>query len=247
MSLPAITPQPAAAVVKPQHPNKKAKAETAPGAAPIKTPVPEAIVEEPRAAMPSIDEEAAVLSESGRAPHEEQARRRVTERLRAVDRLPPSHETLSLPILLSIESMYAELLTFTNDEQREACIRESFPNENHLRTALLALIELLDPNIDTRDPVIRDGDIDSLIKVVLFEERQRYEQGRNVARASMSSIPAGGPGRSAPRRGSHAARRSPRERRPPAGPQRRVGGRHRDRGRRRRDREAAVNRFSSEF
>jgi hypothetical protein len=41
---------------------------------------------------------------------------------------------------------------------------------------LLALIELLDPSIDTKDPVIRDADIDSLIKVVLFEERNRYEQ-----------------------------------------------------------------------
>jgi hypothetical protein len=190
----AATPGPAPVAVKPQHPNKK-KAEAA-GPAATATPVPslEPAADEPRASLPSIDEEAAPLPESGRAPHEEQARRRVTERLRAVDRLPPSHETLSLPILLSIESMYAELLTFTNDEQREACIRESFPNENHLRTALLALIELLDPNIDTRDPVIRDGDIDSLIKVVLFEERQRYEQGRNVGRQSMSSIPAAGGG-----------------------------------------------------
>jgi hypothetical protein len=190
----AATPGPAPAVVKPQHPNKKKAEAAASPAAAIATPVPgaEPIAEEPRASLPSIDEEVAPLPESGRAPHEEQARRRVTERLRTVDRLPPSHETLSLPILLSIESMYAELLTFTNDEQREACIRESFPNENHLRTALLALIELLDPNIDTRDPVIRDGDIDSLIKVVLFEERQRYEQGRNVGRGSMSSIPAAG-------------------------------------------------------
>jgi hypothetical protein len=181
---PAASPQPP--VAKPVHPNKKAaKAELA--------SAPEIIADEPRASMPSIDEDSGMIVESGRAPHEEQARRRVTERLRTVDRLPPSHETLSLPILLSIESMYAELLTFTNDEQREACIRESFPNENHLRTALLALIELLDPNIDTRDPVIRDGDIDSLIKVVLFEERQRYEQGRNIARTPISSVPAPGP------------------------------------------------------
>jgi len=186
----AVTPGPAPAAVKPPHPNKVAKA----AAKPEPELRPEPVLEEPpRAAMPSVDDDASLLSDSGRAPHEEQARRRVTERLRGVDRLPPSHETLSLPILLSIESMYAELLTFTNDEQREACIRESFPNENHLRTALLALIELLDPNIDTRDPVIRDGDIDSLIKVVLFEERQRYEQGRNVARTPTSSVPAPGP------------------------------------------------------
>ena len=37
--------------------------------------------------------------------------------------------------------------------------------------------------IDVNDPVIRDADADSLIKVVLFEERRRYEQGRSPAAA----------------------------------------------------------------
>ena len=111
-------------------------------------------------------------------PLEDEARRRVTQRLVVLDRLPPSHASLSLPILLSIESMYADLLTLGNDEEREACIRESFPNETHLRTAMLALIELLDPNVNTKDPVISEADVDSLMKVVLFEERQRYEQAR---------------------------------------------------------------------
>jgi hypothetical protein len=86
-------------------------------------------------------------------------------------------------MLLSIESMYADLLTASTDEAREMCIRDSFPNESHLTTALLALIELLDPSIDVNDPVIRDADADSLIKVVLFEERRRYEQGRSPAAA----------------------------------------------------------------
>ena len=63
-------------------------------------------------------------------PLEDEARRRVTQRLIVLDRLPPSHGSLSLPILLSIESMYADLLTLANDEEREACIRESFPNES---------------------------------------------------------------------------------------------------------------------
>jgi hypothetical protein len=111
-------------------------------------------------------------------PLEDEARRRVTQRLMVLDRLPPSHASLSLPILLSIESMYADLLTLGSDEEREACIRESFPNETHLRTAMLALIELLDPNVNTKDPVISEADVDSLMKVVLFEERQRYEQAR---------------------------------------------------------------------
>ena len=68
------------------------------------------------------------------------------------------------------------------------CIRDSFPNQQQLTTALLALIELLDPTIDVNDPVIKDADVDSLIKVVLFEERHRYEMQHPSAR------PAAGPG-----------------------------------------------------
>jgi hypothetical protein len=78
--------------------------------------------------------------------------------------------------------MYAELLSASTDEAREMCIRDSFPNEAHLSTALLALIELLDPSIDVNDPVIRDADAESLIKVVLFEERRRYEQANPAGR-----------------------------------------------------------------
>jgi hypothetical protein len=122
-------------------------------------------------------------------PLEDEARRRVTQRLIVLDRLPPSHASLSLPILLSIESMYADLLTLGNDEEREACIRESFPNESHLRTAMLALIELLDPNVNTKDPVISEADVDSLMKVVLFEERQRYEQARASGHSVASAPP----------------------------------------------------------
>jgi hypothetical protein len=119
---------------------------------------------------------------STRPPAEEEARRKVGERLAAINRLPPRHGELSTPILLSIESMYAELLSASTDEAREMCIRDSFPNEAHLSTALLALIELLDPSIDVNDPVIRDADAESLIKVVLFEERRRYEQANPAGR-----------------------------------------------------------------
>lgn len=132
---------------------------------------------------------------STRPPAEEEARRKVAERLAAINRLPPRHSELSTPILLSIESMYAELLTAPTDEAREMCIRDSFPNESHLSTALLALIELLDPSIDVNDPVIRDADAESLIKVVLFEERRRYEQANPAGRAAP---PPPGSKRSAP-------------------------------------------------
>ena len=116
-----------------------------------------------------------------------EARREVVERLVQLDRLPPSHESLPLPILLSIEGMYADLAEAADDEEREESIREAFPNESHLRTALIALIELLDPSINTGEPIIRDAEIDALIKVVLFEERRRDESrasGPAGARAS---------------------------------------------------------------
>jgi hypothetical protein len=123
---------------------------------------------------------------STRPPAEEEARRKVADRLAGINRLPPRHAELSTPILLSIESMYAELLSASTDEAREMCIRDSFPNEAHLSTALLALIELLDPSIDVNDPVIRDADAESLIKVVLFEERRRYEQANPSGRGPVS-------------------------------------------------------------
>jgi hypothetical protein len=94
--------------------------------------------------------------------------------------------------------MYAELLVASTDDAREMCIRDSFPNEAHLSTALLALIELLDPSIEVNDPVIRDADADSLIKVVLFEERRRYEQAHPAGRASGNPAPPGSGKRSVP-------------------------------------------------
>ncbi len=94
-------------------------------------------------------------------------------RLKEIDRLPPSAESLPLPVLLSIESMYAELEYAESDDEREELIRESFPNETLMRQAMLALIELLDPSIDTKDALIKDAEIDSLIKIVMFEERRR--------------------------------------------------------------------------
>lgn len=108
---------------------------------------------------------------------EDDVRRRVIERMRVIDRLPPGNAELSTPVLLSIESMYAELWALNDDDEREACIRESFPNDTLLRTAMLSLIELLDPSVDTHDPIIREADVSGLIKIVLFEERRRRDAG----------------------------------------------------------------------
>jgi hypothetical protein len=153
----------------------------------VLAPKKEDVKDEPK--KESDDDELDQLIQSTRPPAEEEARKRVVEKLTGLGRLPPRHDSLTTPILLSIESMYAELLTASSDDAREMCIRDSFPNQQQLTTALLALIELLDPTIDINDPVIKDADVDSLIKVVLFEERHRYEQAHPSARPA----PAAGP------------------------------------------------------
>lgn len=168
-------PKPSAAAVPP----KLEKVEKAEKVAAALQPAPEAGDQD------DVDQ----LMQSTRPPAEEEARKRVIEKLTAVGRLPPRHESLTTPVLLSIESMYAELLTASTDEAREMCIRDSFPNQQQLTTALLALIELLDPTIDVNDPVIKDADVDSLIKVVLFEERHRYEQQHPSARPAPAPAP----------------------------------------------------------
>jgi hypothetical protein len=135
---------------------------------------------------------------------ESAARQQVLDKLRTVERLPPSHASMPLPILASIESMYAELANANSDEDREGAIRDSFPNENHLRTAMLSLIELLDPTIDTAEPLIRDADVDSLVKIVLFEERRRYERA-HPSKPPLS-VPAGRSGRVLPGIGAGRSR-----------------------------------------
>ena len=179
--------------------SRKAAAAKSPSGSPRK---PEDSLAEIAAAEDDVDK---LIQNAQRPAPEEEARRRVLEKLAGISRLPPHHEALTTPVLLSIESMYADLLSASTDEARELCIRESFPNPAQMSSALLALIELLDPSIDINDPVIRDADVDSLIKVVLFEERHRYEQ----AHPSLRPPPTGGaalppPAATGPRRGGSA-------------------------------------------
>jgi hypothetical protein len=158
-------------------------------AAAAAAPAAPAKKEEPMESIIDAEDDVDALIQSTRQPAEEEARKKVIEKLTAVNRLPPRHDSLTTPVLLSIESMYSELLSSTTDEAREMCIRDSFPNQQQLTTALLALIELLDPTIDINDPVIKDADVDSLIKVVLFEERHRFEQQHPSARPAPAAAP----------------------------------------------------------
>ena len=120
---------------------------------------------------------------------EDEARTRAIDRLREIERLPVRHEELTTPILLSIESMYADLLQATSDEERSECIHDSFPNEGHLRTAMLALAEFLEPSIDVTRPPISDADTEALVKLVIFEERKRKEGDTMVRRPSLRPPP----------------------------------------------------------
>ncbi len=127
-------------------------------------------------------------SPESRTSHENSARRRAEENLRKIDRLPSDHMALPSPVLLAIDSMYADLLSLTSDAAREECIRDAFPNTVMLNQALLALAAMLDPKID-RAQLARQADVDSMIKLVLFEERRRADR----ARKSMAPPPARSP------------------------------------------------------
>ena len=120
---------------------------------------------------------------------QDEARVRALQQLRSIERLPPRNEELSTPILLSIESMYEDLLQASSDEERAECIRESFPNDAHLRTAMFALAELLEPSIDVTRPPICDADTDALVKLVVFEERKRKEGDGGMRRSSVRPPP----------------------------------------------------------
>lgn len=108
---------------------------------------------------------------------------RVTAALGRLGRLPPDHADLTLPILLSIESMYTELADASDEAARALIVREAFPNEGHLRAGLGALIRLLDPSRGADDPVLRHGDATALINAFLLEERRLRGNASSSPRA----------------------------------------------------------------
>jgi hypothetical protein len=97
---------------------------------------------------------------------------RVTGALGRLGRLPADHATLTLPILLSIESMYSELSEATDEASRSQIVRDAFPNETHLRTGLVSLIRLLDPARTANDTVLQHSDAGALVSAFLFEEKR---------------------------------------------------------------------------
>lgn len=137
--------------------------------------------------FPAGEEEEQPFSE----PRDVEARKRlrVTEHLLAIGRLPPNHESLPTAVLRSIDALYALLPSAVDDVQRKSVIRQSFANDNYLRSALLGLIALMDSSVDTSDPVIQEAKLDALIKILLFEEQRRKDAGRPPGIAMAGSLP----------------------------------------------------------
>lgn len=101
------------------------------------------------------------------------ARDRALENLRRIDRSPRDPAKLNTPLLLAIDAMYADLLPLAGDEAREECIRDAFPNEKLLEEALYAMAEAHDPKLDEQELRAKVPTLDSLIQLVLYEERRR--------------------------------------------------------------------------
>ena len=114
---------------------------------------------------------------------------RVSAALGRIGRLPAPDPDITLPILLSIESMYAELGEAIDENERYIIVRDSFPNQIHLRVALIALIRLLDPARRSADGALEQADADLLIRTFLFEERQVHEMNMGAANQHADAIP----------------------------------------------------------
>jgi hypothetical protein len=170
----SIPPAPERPKNEPAKEAKSASTAKPAAAVPPATP-PKPAPRTPNEATTSNPEVDALIEAEPAGAEEDVARRRVMDRLTAINRLPLRHADLSTQILFSIDSMYQDLSAAPSDDEREEAIRDAFPNEQHMATALLALIELLEPSIDIKDPEIAKADIDSLINVFLIEERDHRE------------------------------------------------------------------------
>jgi hypothetical protein len=150
--------------------------------APAPSRRPGQISEPPVSSHPPASTTSAALS-----PADAKALDAVRERLRVIGRMPKD-DSLPFALLMSIETMYVELKEAASDSERTEAVREAFPNESQIRIAMLALLDLLDPGAKAKDPSIADADVDTLIKLVLAEERRRKENPR------ITSLPPAPPG-----------------------------------------------------
>lgn len=149
----------------------------------------------PKAEAPARDKanvsraEAPITSSAN--PEEEGARARAIAALEELERLPRRVDTLSTPVLLALEAMYAEFFELETEEEQAECVRDAFPNTKLLEEGLLAMAETLDPRLSEEQLRSRGADATGLVQLILFEERR-------LARHGQSSPPAGAPISSGP-------------------------------------------------
>lgn len=169
----------------------KAPADKAPADQPS-APVTELASEDLEPAKPSGG--SSVVPPSGDRRREEVAARdRALENLRRLDRSPRDAEKLTTPLLLAIDAMYADLLQLADDDAREECIRDAFPNEKLLEDALYAMAEALDPKLDEAELRNKVPTIESLVQLVLYEERRRMNGlGSRTSSPPPGVVPADG-------------------------------------------------------
>ncbi len=105
-------------------------------------------------------------------------RQEVSTQLRAIDRLPPNSDYLSLAILRAISRMYDELPASKGKAGRAQCVRECFANESHLRAGMLALLDLLNSNLARDSPGFHNKDNAALVDLFLEQERAVWEHAR---------------------------------------------------------------------
>jgi hypothetical protein len=100
----------------------------------------------------------------------------LTDALRDIGRLPKNHEYLSLPILRGVAKMYRDMKSQRSKGGRAQVIREAFDNDAHLRVGLLAIVELIDPNLDVAQ--VREASTDTLIDILLAQERALWQKAK---------------------------------------------------------------------
>lgn len=155
---------------------------------------PPAMAPSPKEAAPESQKKQSAKAESQKASAresvEDAARTRAIDNLRKVDRLPVNVDTLATPLLLAIDGMYAELLIATDEEERGHIIRDAFPNASMLEEALYVMAQSLDPRLNRETLAARGATGESLITLVLFEEKRR-QSGRSPSDRSTPSRPPG--------------------------------------------------------
>jgi len=149
----------------------------------------------PKAEAPARDSSVEPRAEAQGAgpssPDEEAARGRAIAALEELERLPRRADSLSTPVLLALEAMYAEFFDLESEDEQADCVRDAFPNNKLLEEGLLAMAETLDPRLSEEQLRSRGADAAGLVQLILFEERRLARQGQ-------SSPPAGLPISSGP-------------------------------------------------